>query len=96
MCIRDRGEVIVEAGTALETVTTTADGSVQFDMDLPIVEAVITSDSDEVDPDFSQTVIDGYRIVEMCIRDRVRRSNRLRVTITCGRGGTGRRTRLRI
>ena len=57
------GEVIVEAGTALETVTTTADGSVQFDMDLPVIEATVTGNDDAIDPDFSQTVIDGYRIV---------------------------------
>ena len=35
-------------------------------------------------------------VEHLTFNQRVRRSNRLRVTITCGRGGTGRRTRLRI
>lgn len=56
-------DIIVEAGTALKTVTTSKDGSVKLTMDLPIIEATTSSAPDEVDPDFSQTVIDGYRIV---------------------------------
>ena len=57
------GEVIVDAGTALETVTTTADGTIRFSIDLPIIEAMAVSGEEAIDPDFSQTVIDGYRIV---------------------------------
>lgn len=63
-----KGEVIVKAGTLLEMVTSSKNGKVKFNVDLPNdftpEDGVMPIDlDDEIDNEFSQSVVDGVRLI---------------------------------
>ena len=63
------GAIIVESGTALETVTTGADGKAAFTVDLPndltpsYVNPPINEGADDIDTGFNNMVVDGVKLV---------------------------------
>lgn len=62
------GNIIIEAGTVLSTIVTKTNGKVKFELDIPNdltpqFGTMPLSEVEELDPEFSNTVIDGVKLI---------------------------------